>query len=323
MDAQQQLRSFPAGNIGVIASSDENYADHLTVLFYSLLINCSAPEKVSLFCLDGGISEASKSRMQSEVRKAGGTGVDFISFNSSKYDALPTRKHITSSAYYRISIPELFESSIKKILYLDCDMIVKDDIAKLWQEDLSGYHLGAVENLSGHTYKQLGIPQNEYFNSGMLLINLDLWRQDGIPDKVFRFKKENPHRISTNDQCALNGVLHKHWKQLPLRWNHQTGLYRPGEQLARYSQAEVQEATLSPGIIHYIGWDKPWRKVRFHPLAGEYDRYADMLEASPRVKPTTADYIRAYASISRLKKLVRQRKWQAWYRAQGYELYTP
>ncbi|WP_100641218.1 glycosyltransferase family 8 protein [Marinobacter salexigens] len=319
--SDEQRRSLPADAVGIIASSDDNYAPHLTVLFYSLLANCSAPERISLFCLDGGISDENKDSMNREVRKLGAAGVDFVTFNSDRYDNLPTTKHITSSAYYRISIPEIFDDSVHKVLYLDCDMIVKGDIIELWETDISDFHVGAVENLSGHTYKKLGIPQNEYFNSGMLLINLDLWRRDGIPKKVFKFKKENPDRISTNDQCALNGVLHDKWKHLHLKWNHQTGLYRPSEQTAAFPQSEIAEATLSPGIIHYIGWDKPWRRVRFHPLAGEYDRFADKLDESPRTKPGLGDYLKAYMSISRLKKLRRQLKWQAWYKEKGYDLY--
>ena len=319
--SHDQRRTLPADAVGIVASSDNNYAPHLTVLFYSLLANCSAPERVSLFCLDGGISDDNKARMDREIRKLGAAGVDFISFDSSRYDNLPTIKHITSSAYYRISIPEIFDDSVHKIIYLDCDMIVKGDIIELWETDISDFHIGAVENLSGHTYKKLGIPQNQYFNSGMLLINLDLWRRDGIPEKVFKFKNENPDRISTNDQCALNGVLHDKWKHLHLKWNHQTGLYRPGEQTAAFSQSEIDEAILSPGIIHYIGWDKPWRKVRFHPLACEYDRFADKLDESPRSKPNVGDYLKAYASVSRLKKLKRQLRWQAWYRDNGYNLY--
>ncbi|HEA54103.1 glycosyltransferase family 8 protein [Marinobacter antarcticus] len=317
----EQLRSLPPNAVGIVASSDDNYAPHLTVLFYSLLANCSAPERVSLFCLDGGISDENKARMNQEVKTLGGSGVDFVSFNSDRYDNLPTIKHITSSAYYRISIPEIFDDSVHKLIYLDCDMIVKGDIIELWDTDIADFHIGAVENLSGHTYKKLGIPQNQYFNSGMLLINLDLWRRDGIPEKVFRFKKENPDKISTNDQCALNGVLHDKWKHLHLKWNQQTGLYRPSEQTAAFSPSEIEEATLSPGIIHYIGWDKPWRKVRFHPLANEYDRFADRLETSPRIKPGFGDYLQAYASVSRLKKLRRQLKWQAWYKEKGYDLY--
>lgn len=313
--------SIPDDQIGIVVSSDENYAQHVIVLFYSLLHNCATPQRVALFCIDGGIAEGTKQRMQEEVRKVGGSGIQFIEFNNSHYDELPTIKHITSAAYYRISIPEIFDETVKKIIYLDCDMIVKRDIVELWETDITDYHVGAVENLSGHTYKQLGIPQNEYFNSGLLLINLDLWRRDGIAEKVFRFKKDNPHRISTNDQCALNGVLHQSWKRLPLKWNHQTGLYRPSKQTSAYPEPEVTEALLSPGIIHYIGWDKPWRKVRFHPLADEYDRYADMLHISPRIKPTLWDYVVAYGSISRLKKLRRTLLWRRWYRAKGYSLY--
>lgn len=319
---QQQIRSIDDGIVGVVASSDENYALHLTVMFTSLLRNCAEPGSVALFCIDGGIDDATKQRMQREVQKAGGHPVDFVQFDKSRYEHLPTIKHITSSAYYRISIPEIFDEAVKKIVYLDCDIIVRGDIRDLAATDITDYHVAAVENLSGHTYRQLGIPQNEYFNSGVLLLNLELWRRDNISDQVLQFKQDNPHRISTNDQCALNGILHTRWKRLPLKWNHQTGLYRSSPQIDGFDPEEVREANLDPQVIHYIGWDKPWRKIRFHPLAGEYDRYADQLEQSPRPKPELIDYIKAYASVSRLKKLWRCEKNKQWYRENGYSLYS-
>lgn len=319
--SNQQPRSLPADAVAVVASSDQNYAMHLTVMFTSLIRNCSDPAQVYLYCIDGGIADSTRKVMEDEVKKAGGKGIDFVTFDKSRFEHLPTIKHITASAYYRIAIPEIFDESVKKVVYLDCDVIVLGDILELAATDISDYHVAAVENLSGHTYKQLGIPQDEYFNSGVLLLNLELWRRDDISNEVIRFKQENPHRISTNDQCALNGILHTRWKHLPLRWNHQTGLYRHSEQIAGFDPEEVREANLNPGIIHYIGWDKPWRKVRFHPLAGEYDRYADQLAESPRPKPTLADYFQAYASISRLKKLWRCEKNKRWYRANGFSLY--
>lgn len=316
-----EIRSIPEGCIGVVASSDENYAAPLAVMFFSLLRNCAEPERVRLFCLDGGISDATKNVMQKEIRGAGGEGIDFIQFDASRYAELPTVKHVTASAYYRISIPDLFDDTVGRVLYLDCDMVVKGDIAELWALDIDGYHLGAVENLSGHTHRKLGIPQHEYFNSGMLLINLDLWRRDRIPDEVFRFKVENPERMALNDQCALNGVLHEKWKRLPLKWNHQKGLYHRKKKLSALDPADVGEALLNPGIIHYVTDDKPWNRLRFHPLAGEYDRYADQMTLPRRQRATFADYLVACRSISGIKKLLRRWRWRRWYRNQGYELY--
>lgn len=314
-------RNIPEGCIGVVASSDENYAAHLAVMFFSLLKNCPEPERIMLFCIDGGISETTRQGMQDDIKKAGGGPIDFINFDTKKYAELPTIKHVTTSAYYRISIPELFDDSVKKVLYLDCDMVVKGNVIDLWSSDIEGYHLGAVENLSGHTYRTLGIPQNEYFNSGMLLINLDLWRRDNIPEEVFRFKVENPHRMGSNDQCALNGVLHERWKHLPLRWNHQKGLYRKSRQLDTFATEEIAEAIINPGIIHYIGKDKPWNRLRFHPLAGEYDRYADQMSLPSRRHTTLVDYLAACRSASGIKKLVRRFRWRRWYQSQGYGIY--
>lgn len=319
--AHEQPRSIPEGCVGVVASSDENYAAPLAVMFFSLLSNCPEPERIRLFCIDGGIAAETKQAMQDDIASAGGSPIDFIQFDTNKYADLPTIKHVTASAYYRISIPELFDETVSKVLYLDCDMVVKGNILDLWSLDIDGYHLGAVENLSGHTHRKLGIPQDEYFNSGMLLINLDLWRRDNIPDAVFRFKVENPDRMSSNDQCALNGVLHQRWKPLPFKWNHQKGLYHARRKLSRFDPEEVREAILNPGIIHYVTDDKPWNRLRFHPLASEYDRYVDQMILPARQPASFVDYLGACRSVSGIKKLLRRYRWQRWYAHQGYPLY--
>lgn len=291
-------------------------------MFFSLLSNCPEPERIRLFCLDGGICAETKQAMQDDIASAGGEPIDFIQFDADKYADLPTVKHMTVSTYYRISIPELFDETVSKVLYLDCDMVVKGNILDLHELDIDGYHLGAVHNLSNHTHRKIGIPQNEYFNAGMLLINLDLWRRDNIPDAVFRFKVENAHRMSGNDQCALNGVLHKLWKPLPLKWNHQKGLYHARRKLSRFDPEDVQEAILNPGIIHYVTDDKPWNRLCLHPLASEYDRYVDQMSLPTRQPASFGDYLGACRSVSGIKKLLRRYLWQRWYARQGYALYA-
>lgn len=259
--------------IPIVASSDQNYACHMGVMFVSLLENTSCPERCHLVILDGGIEADTRQTIATEVEKRKGT-VTFLAFDRDAYQQYPLRRNMTTAAYYRISIPELFAQSVEKVIYLDCDMIVKGDIAELWEFPLDGCHVAAVQNLSNSTYRSLGILQQLYFNSGVMLIDLVQWRRDRIADKVREFKEQNPDRIQTNDQCALNGVLYESWKRLPLRWNHQPGVYRPGGgRLAHFSRQEIDEAIWSPAVIHYISTGKPWRYPCFHPLAEAYYSY--------------------------------------------------
>ena len=76
----------------------------------------------------------------------------------------------------RIAIPELFRGSqIERLLYMDCDMIALDDVAKLWTVDLGENIIAAVEDAGvPSTFGKMAIPAESmcYFNSGLLLIDV-------------------------------------------------------------------------------------------------------------------------------------------------------
>lgn len=316
------LAAVPPDHIPVVASTDDNYAAPLTVMFISLLENTADPTKVDLFVIDGGITESKKQKLKSAVeeRKA---RVTFLEVNNDIYANFPTCAHISAPAYYRISIPELFEDSVKKCIYLDCDVIVKSDISKLWQVELDDFPIAAVENIAGSTYQASQLEQHDYFNSGVMLVNLKKWREDGIPDKVRTFKQEHPELISTNDQCALNGVFRGNWKRLDLEWNHQSGLFKQSPQVQRYLEnGQLEKALWSPSIIHYIGWSKPWIRPCYHPLESEYLRYHALSPfGDEELKPVPER--RKSKRFSLFKKGLRKKKWQKKYLAKGYSLYLP
>ncbi len=305
-------------DIVIVASADENYAVPLGVAFVSVLNNSDSADSLRFFVIDGGISQKKKVEMRQEIESRGAC-LEFLRVDDGLYSGVPVKAHVSVPAYYRISIPDLFDDSVKRAVYLDCDLVARSDIGELWRMDLEGKHLGAVENLSNHTYRASGLRQMDYFNSGVMVLDLERWREDDIPERVRRFKREHPERISTNDQCALNGVLSQSWKRLPLHWNQQSGIYRMTSQLEHFSEKEVERALWDPSVVHYVGWSKPWTQGCFHPLEGEYRRnLADTVWAEEGLQPSTrqADW-----SISLLKKRWRQRRWQRKYREQGVDLY--
>jgi|GEM_PF-222954 len=309
------VRGLACETIPVVASSDENYARHMGVMFVSLLENTSRPERIHFFVIDGGIGTQTKENIIKVVESRGGK-ISFLEVDKGKYKDYPLTRNMTPAIYYRLSIPELFSESVARVIYLDCDLIVKGDISDLWEFPLNGNHVAAVQDLSNSTYLSSGLPQHKYFNSGVMIIDLSLWRRDGIADKVCDFKLSHPEKIQTNDQCALNGVLFDSWARLPLRWNVQSGIYRPGRgRLRHFTRDEIDEALWNPGIIHYIGGEKPWKYPCFHPLVNEYFRYMDQTVWGG----TGIDERKLHAHLSWcfkpkfLKKYIRQRLWQARY----------
>jgi lipopolysaccharide biosynthesis glycosyltransferase len=305
--------------IPVIASSDDNYAYPLGIMFISLLENTKNPERFHLFVIDGGIADEKKNSLQIEVEKRNSQLI-FLTINDEVYANFPTRAHISAPAYYRISIPELFHESVTRAIYLDCDLVIKSDLQVLWDIDLEGNAIAAAENISSNTFKASGLKQSDYFNSGVMIIDLTKWREKNIPNKVRNFKIEHPELICTNDQCALNGVFKGQWKRLPLNWNFQSGLYRSSNQTKKLIKDDDSKNPIwSPFIIHYIGWSKPWLTPCYHPLASEYDRYRMM--SSFVEEATSPTDTKKKNSFSLAKKQFRKYIWKRRYLARGYDLY--
>jgi lipopolysaccharide biosynthesis glycosyltransferase len=316
---QQKQHKVAEGIIPVVASSDDNYAYPLGIMFISLLENTKNPERFHLFIIDGGISDKKKNSLQKEVVKRS-SQLTFLTINDEVYANFPTRAHISAPAYYRISIPELFHESVTRAIYLDCDLIIKNDLQKLWDIDLEGHAIAAAENVSSSTYKASGLKQSDYFNSGVMIIDLDNWRENNIPNKVRDFKIDHPELICTNDQCALNGVFKGQWKRLPLNWNFQSGLYRSSSQTKKIILNDDSTNPIwSPFIIHYIGWSKPWLTPCYHPLASEYDRYRIMSSFTEEATSPTDAKKKNFFSLA--KKQFRKYIWKRKYLARGYNLY--
>src|SRR5690554_3216960 len=115
----------------VVGSTDNNYAKFLAVVFASVLRSTKSKDLIDLYCIDGGISDENLSFIVKAVENEGGK-VEFLQLDTNEYDNIKTIKHITKAAFYRLRIPSLLHN-YDKVLYLDCDVIVRDDVTKLWE----------------------------------------------------------------------------------------------------------------------------------------------------------------------------------------------
>lgn len=244
--------------IHIVAAVNNSYAKHLAVMLTSLFENKKSDNPVTIHVIDGNLSPEIKQKLRVSVKRFR-TEVKFLHVNPSLYQNAQVHYHLSKETYYRISIPSLLDSRISKALYLDCDMIVKDDITNLWKADISKHELGAVQ-IPGWVdrYRELSIPPHMgYFNAGVLLLNLRKWRNHHTSDSVLRFIKNNPAKLKYMDQDALNAVLKGKWLKLNPKWNFQVHRHR--------------HQKFKPGIIHYTTNVKPWNgNPRFK---GEYAHY--------------------------------------------------
>ncbi len=183
--------------------------------------------------------------------------VDLIwhTVNDSQFDGLKEVAHFTKAMYYRLLIPELIDSD--KVLYLDCDVLVRGDISGLFSIDFEGEFLGAVENPFFGRAEKLGMRKSDgYFNSGVMLINTREWKRNKIKDLVIGLVRDKADVLEMPDQDALNLVFSGSWLKLDSKYNAQMAMFAGSKSLlgSNYFNSGI----LDPVIVHFSASNKQW-----------------------------------------------------------------
>lgn len=215
------------------------------------------------FLVDPGLSANPRTSLREMVERQGGR-ISFWEIPRERVAGLPTMDRIGVSMWYRILLPDLLPE-VDRVLYLDVDTLVLDSLGPLWETDLGENYLGAVTNvLEQHRIKhpvRLGLADpTQYFNSGVLLMNLGAMRRDGCAETLHRFAIEHADKLLWPDQDALNLILGE--RRLPLhpRWNLTNAALDFPWSAYVLGARELDEARRSPGVRHFEGpaGNKPW-----------------------------------------------------------------
>ena len=252
-------------------SSDNRYAPYMGISIDSLLKNAVDKDKYFFHILDGGISEKNKKKLKTLT-----DNIKFYEIPKSLFDGFsPNRAYISVNAYYRFLIPELLDKSINKCLYLDCDTLVLCDLTDIFFEQIDGYYALVVEDEGSLTQiKRLNLPEeNNYFNSGVMMFNLQELRKFDFKNDCMNFYRNNKEIICLEDQDVLNCILNGKCKFVSLRYNSNNRIFTGNELENFYTEEEIKEATENPAILHFTDCVKPWDKNCIHPMKNEYYRY--------------------------------------------------
>ena len=261
----------------ILLCTDNRYVMPTGVLMHSIGVHNQEPIRYHIL-VGEGFEERNRLLLEQEADKAGSTCY-FYSIDKSVTSHLPFGRegmpqHVSIATYYRLFITEVLPKDIHKILYLDGDMIVRHSLSDLWNMDIECYPLGAVHDMAEPlNAARLGL--SSYFNAGMLLINLDYWREHHCLESFLAYIGENEEKIQLHDQDVLNGVFTSLVKWLPLTYNFQNGfiLAEPHKQYDRSLQPEIDVCKNDPAIIHYTVYNKPWNVACFHPYREEWRKY--------------------------------------------------
>lgn len=275
--------------MNIVCATDDNFVQHCTIMLVSLLSN---NKNVSIYILTEGLSEDNKRILEMEVAQKGGN-IHFLIVDSAVVEKFPMPSdgglsHISRATYYRLLMAELLPTSLDKVIYLDCDIIVNGSLKELWDIDIDNYAIAASKQIGyGFEAERLGYPiEFGYFNAGVNVVNLKYWREHNVKDSLLSYINSNSARIKYHDQDTLNAVLYDKCLHIMPQWNMTSltfslflssrGDSRNGVVLNFYEveKRNIRENKKNPIVVHYVSKPKPWNKGCVHPLCGLYYRYA-------------------------------------------------
>ena len=187
----------------------------------------------------------------------------------------------------RLFMGEMLPDTVKRVLYLDCDTVIVRPLKKLWNADLNGAVLGAVmePTIYEAVKESIGLEERDaYYNSGVLLVDLERWRKGGVQKQLLEFLREKGGALFASDQDLLNGTLKGQIHTLMPEYNFFTNyryfsyktLRAHASSYHAVSKAEFRKAKQHPAIIHYMGDERPWIRGNLNHYRLAYERYLAM-----------------------------------------------
>lgn len=269
-------------NVNILATIDSNYVLPLKVMLYSLFVN-NRQTRFDIYVIHSDLSDTVLDDLNSLSARFG-SRVWPVVIENGLFSKAPVFKHYTKAMYYRLLAFELLPQNLDKILYLDPDILIINPIDKLYNTDISGFLFAAASHtmltpLTRHINKirlKTGEKQ-DYYNSGVLLMNLELLRSTVNAEEIFDYVEKHKNELLLPDQDILNGLFGE--RILPL----DDSLYNyDARKSSTYYISSLGEKTLdwvmkNTVILHFCGKQKPWEKGYINRYAALYKHYQRMI----------------------------------------------
>ena len=306
--------------IDIAVCTDRHFVMPTGVMMQSVCVNNPDVDIMFHVICDDNITSKDRSDLEETVVAFEGKSISFYEVDISKFPYFPNvtvGSHVTQAAYYRLMVSEILPKTIRRVLYLDGDIIVRHSLLQLWNTDLEEHPVGVVVHpyeVFPDFYSHLEISsQSGYFNSGVMLINLEYWRLHDVVRTFMQIIQEENERLRFWDQDVLNLAFRENKVVLPMKYNLTSGfLWKiPQWDTCKYKK-EVEEARRDPVIVHYTA-KKPWdayQRRPFHPFLSTFYHYQNQtkwkgmrIDKRPvklRIINFVADILRRYGLKSQI-----------------------
>lgn len=260
---------------------DDYYIPFFSVALKSIVENASEKYEYLIRILHTNVTEESIEKIKKFEKE--NIHIEFVDLNyyiDKIKDKLYTRDYYTKTTYFRLFLPELYPQ-YKKVLYLDSDIIVLEDIANLFNIDIGNNLVGAIPDdiiqngkvFQEYAEKVVGVASyKKYFNAGILIMNLDELRKIKFQEKFLYLLGTIKFSVA-QDQDYLNRICKGRVTYIDNSWNVMPA---PG----RNKKDEELK------LIHYNLTYKPWHldNVAYSEFFWKYAEKTEFFEQIQKIK---------------------------------------
>ena len=242
--------------IPVVFIADSNYVLPTTVVMASMLLNKNQKTEYEFIIFGVNLKEKDKLLLN---KAAKGAKISILEFDNKKYSSFVAKTHVSVAALYKFDIANILQN-YDKVLYLDGDIIVQDDLSEFFNMDLSKNYVAAVKDAYVLCEKKDALEIDGYFNSGVMLLNCEQMRKDNMAEKLLEIKTKTPNMLFM-DQDVLNIAFKDRVVYADFRYNFAASYFRPQyrKHLMKISGKDMAYVkAIRPAIIHYTG-KNPWQ----------------------------------------------------------------
>jgi len=279
--------------VDIVYSTSDYYSEICGTSLESLLFNNTNISSLNVYIINNDISQENINRLQiiATFYKRSIYFIDKIDLKKiTKTNINVGRWNI--GTFYRLYLCSLLPMSVEKVIYLDCDTIIRHSLNDIYNFDLGKFSVAGVDDCRSDLYRlNVGMKESmPYINNGFLLINLKKWREEKIEQEFTEFISKYKGDITYMDQGVLNGVLSNKNEIFEIRpiynsqrifydfnFNELLKLRRPTHHL---DLNEYNEAINNPTVVHFtptfISGTRPWNIKDNHKYRDEFLYYKSL-----------------------------------------------
>jgi lipopolysaccharide biosynthesis glycosyltransferase len=278
--APRFAKTWGLNDMNILVTLNANYLGPLTTMLTSLFLN-NPDERFTIYLMHSSIDDGPLERLGAYVGQHGGA-LEIIRVDEGEFADAPVLMHYTKEMYYRLLAHRFLPPEVDRILYLDPDILVLNAVRPLYETDLDGYLYAACyhDKFSLKEINRIRLMPYDidyYYNSGVLLMNLGLQREQIREDVIYQFVEKNRSRLVMPDQDILNALYSKKIKPLDETLYNYDARFYLYYKFKSNGQCDMDYVINRTVILHFCGKKKPWNRAysgKFHALYKHYERLA-------------------------------------------------